>query len=112
VTSALVPDGVEWSALGRELRSRGLVLAGGQGRLVGRLFRVGHLGQVSVDDIVSAMDILEAGAVSLGIAVKPGGARAAADAGAAALAPAEATASTQAQGQGAGPVAVAAAARA
>ena len=41
-----LPDGVEWSALNKELRARGLVLAGGQGWLPGKIFRVGHLGDV------------------------------------------------------------------
>ncbi len=66
VTAALVPDGVEWAVMSRELRARGLVLAGGQGRLSGRLFRVGHLGAVTVDDILAAVAILEEVMVGLG----------------------------------------------
>ena len=46
VTSAHLPEGVEWSALSKELRGRGLVLAGGQGQLTGKIFRIGHLGDV------------------------------------------------------------------
>ena len=72
VTSAVVPEGVEWSALSKELRGRGLVLAGGQGTLTGKIFRVGHLGDVHVDDIVRALETLEAGAVALGIPVRQG----------------------------------------
>jgi aspartate aminotransferase-like enzyme len=72
VTSALVPEGIEWSALSKELRSRGLVLAGGQGSLMGKLFRVGHLGSVSVDDILRALETLEAGALALGAPITPG----------------------------------------
>ena len=85
VTSAVVPDGVEWSAVNRELQARGLVLAGGQGKLKGRIFRVGHLGLVSVDDIASAMAVLEEGATAAGVSVFPGGADAARAAGAASL---------------------------
>ena len=50
----VVPEGVEWSALSRALRARDTVLAGGQGKLTGRVFRIGHLGAVNVDDIVRA----------------------------------------------------------
>jgi aspartate aminotransferase-like enzyme len=78
VTSAHLPDGVEWSALNRELRSRGLVLAGGQGKLKGRILRIGHLGDVSVDDIVAAIEVLEEGAAAAGLAVPRGIAGAAA----------------------------------
>jgi aspartate aminotransferase-like enzyme len=83
VTSALVPEGVEWSAMSRELRARGLVLAGGQGSLTGKLFRVGHLGSVSVDDILASLEILEEGAVAIGIPVSRGVATGAAAAAAA-----------------------------
>jgi aspartate aminotransferase-like enzyme len=87
VTSAHLPPGVEWSALNRELRARGLVLAGGQGKLKGRIFRVGHLGHVNVDDIVNALEVLEEGATTVGLAVPLGVATAAArDAAAAAVA--------------------------
>ncbi len=78
VTSALVPEGIEWSAMSKELRSRGLVLAGGQGSLTGKLFRVGHLGAVSVDEIVAAMAILEGVLRDLGRPVEAGAGPAAA----------------------------------
>jgi aspartate aminotransferase-like enzyme len=72
VTSAWLPEDVEWSALSKELRSRGLVLAGGQGSLTGRIFRVGHLGSVSVQDVASAIEMLEAALVSLDVPVRTG----------------------------------------
>jgi len=86
VTSAYVPDGVDWSVVSKELRGRGLVLAGGQGTLTGKVFRLGHLGAVSVDDIVRAIETLEAGAAAQGVPVVRGtGAAAAADAAATVL---------------------------
>jgi aspartate aminotransferase-like enzyme len=88
VTAAWLPEGVEWSALNKELRGRGLVLAGGQGRLTGKIFRIGHLGLVNVDDIVRALATLEAGCRSLGIPVADGGPAAASAAGAAVSSPA------------------------
>ena len=45
VTSAWVPQGVEWATLSKELQSRGLVLAGGQSTLSGKIFRIGHMGR-------------------------------------------------------------------
>ena len=54
------------------MRSRGLVLAGGQGSLTGKLFRVGHLGAVSVDDILRSLEILEEAAVAIGVPVTRG----------------------------------------
>ena len=78
VTSALVPDGVDWSALNNEFRLRGLQLAGGQGKMKGHLFRIGHLGDVTVDDIVTAIEIIEQGALATGLVVPPGAGPAAA----------------------------------
>ena len=69
VTAAVVPEGVDWPAFSKELRSRGLVIAGAQGRLAGKVFRVGHLGDVHVDDIVRALETIEAGSLALGIPV-------------------------------------------
>jgi aspartate aminotransferase-like enzyme len=72
VTSVFMPEGIDWSALNKELRARGLVLAGGQGALSGKIFRIGHLGDVSVGDIVRAIEVLEQGAVAVGVDVKTG----------------------------------------
>ncbi len=82
VTAARLPAGVEWSALNRELRGRGLVLAGGQGKLTGQIFRVGHLGAVTVDEILAALEILEQAGEALRLPTRRGGAAAAASAAA------------------------------
>jgi aspartate aminotransferase-like enzyme len=44
----------------------------------GKLFRIGHLGDVSVDDIVAAVEIIEAGALAVGLSVEAGAGPAAA----------------------------------
>ncbi|HZP58068.1 MAG TPA: alanine--glyoxylate aminotransferase family protein [Dehalococcoidia bacterium] len=59
VTAVRVPDGVEWSALGKMMRTEyNTVLAGGQGALTGKIFRIGHLGLVSEADIQACLDAL------------------------------------------------------
>jgi len=78
VTAASVPDGFDWKAFNAELKRRGLVLAGGQGKLSGRIFRVGHLGSVTVEEILGAMSTLEIASLTFGRAVEPGAAVAAA----------------------------------
>lgn len=74
VTAADVPDGIEWPAFNRALRERGLVLAGGQAQLAGRIFRVGHLGAVTVDEIIAALGIIEVVAIESGLPVERGAA--------------------------------------
>ncbi len=78
VTAAWIPEGVDWKAFNGALKARGLVIAGGQGKLKGRIFRVGHLGSVTTDDVLAAIGVMEAVAVEQGMAVRPGEAVAAA----------------------------------
>jgi aspartate aminotransferase-like enzyme len=78
VTATWIPDGLDWKAFNSGLKRRDLVVAGGQGKLKGRIFRLGHLGSVTTDDILSAIGVLEAVAVEQGMDVQPGAAVAAA----------------------------------
>jgi aspartate aminotransferase-like enzyme len=74
VTAAWVPDDLDWKAFNGALKRRGLVLAGGQGKLKGRIFRLGHLGSVTTDDVLAALGTLEVALVELGRDVAPGAA--------------------------------------
>ena len=72
VTAALVPDGLDWKAFNTELKRHGLVLAGGQGKLTGKIFRLGHLGSVTLDEILGAISTLEIVSIAQGRPVEPG----------------------------------------
>jgi aspartate aminotransferase-like enzyme len=78
VTAAWIPEGLDWKAFNGDVKRRGVVLAGGQGRLTGKVFRVGHLGSVTVDEILGAIATLEAVSLEHGRPVEPGSAVAAA----------------------------------
>jgi aspartate aminotransferase-like enzyme len=78
VTAAWIPEGLDWKAFNGGLKRRGLVLAGGQGKLKGRIFRLGHLGSVTADDVLAAVSVIEAVAIECGRDVAPGAAVAAA----------------------------------
>lgn len=82
VTAASVPDDLDWKAFNAEVKRRGVVLAGGQGKLTGRIFRMGHLGSVTLEEILGALSTLEIVAHASGRAVSPGAAVAAAQAAA------------------------------
>ena len=71
VTAAYVPDGIEWAALNKAMKARGLVVAGGQDDLAGKILRIGHLGEVHVDDVVAAIGIIGEAAAELGMATDP-----------------------------------------
>ena len=82
VTCVRIPTGAEWRALNAAARQRGLVLAGGQDRLAGQVFRMGHLGSVTVEEILGAIGVLEAVGLEQGRDVRPGAAVGAAQAAA------------------------------
>jgi aspartate aminotransferase-like enzyme len=78
VTAVHLPDGLSWKDLNAEMKRRGVVLAGGQGALTGVIFRVGHLGSVTVPDVLGAIGTLEEASIALGRPVVPGSGLAAA----------------------------------
>lgn len=78
VTAAMVPDDFDWKAFNGEVKRRGVVLAGGQGKLTGKIFRLGHLGSVTLEEILGAMSTLEIASIDAGRPVEPGSAVAAA----------------------------------
>ena len=78
VTAANVPDDLDWKAFNGEVKRRGVVLAGGQGKLTGKIFRLGHLGSVTIEEILGAMSTLEMASIQAGRSITPGAAVAAA----------------------------------
>ncbi len=61
VTAVNGTDGLDTNKLRRMLREQNkIVLAGGQGRLEGKIFRIGHMGWVSekdIDEVISALKV-------------------------------------------------------
>ncbi len=59
VTAINAPEGKDLKALLKALRTEdGVVLAGGQDHLEGKIFRIGHLGAVQQPDIAAAIDAI------------------------------------------------------
>ncbi len=60
VTTAYLPEGVNGKALLSTLEEKhGVVLAGGQGDLSGRIFRIGHMGMVDEKDLDGVLRALQ-----------------------------------------------------
>ena len=80
VTAINGPEGVSADDLRKLLLNKyGVVLAGGQGKLKGKIFRIGHLGYVNETDILAVLGALGAGLKELGLSVDPGAGVAAAE---------------------------------
>ncbi len=60
VTSVAAPDGLDTKKLLKLLREEhDVVLAGGQQKLDGQIFRIGHMGWVTEDDIKTVISALQ-----------------------------------------------------
>jgi len=79
VTSALPPPGLDVNALRKLLNEKhGVVIAGGQGKMAGKMVRVGHLGAIAEGDVVQVLWAIEQALEELDIAPADGRAVAAA----------------------------------
>src|SRR5215469_8853837 len=79
VTSAIPMPGLDVSAFRKLLRTKyGVVIAGGQGKMTGKMLRVGHLGAVTDGDVVQVLWAMERALEDLDIAPSDGRALAAA----------------------------------
>ncbi len=82
VTAARVPDGLDWPSFRAAMEAGGVVLADGLGPLAGKVFRIGHLGSVTLGEILDAISVIEEVAIQFGLPVQAGAGVAAAQAAA------------------------------
>jgi len=60
VTTVCAPEGIDTGKLTKLTRDAyGITLAGGQGHLKGKIFRIGHMGYVSPEDMLVAVSAVE-----------------------------------------------------
>jgi serine---pyruvate transaminase len=73
LTAAFFPEGVDGRAFFKRLEERfGVKLAGGQGRLKGKILRIAHFGVIDELEILSALAAMELVLVEMGQSVKLG----------------------------------------
>lgn len=73
VTSAVPPAGLDVAALRKLLDTKyGVVIAGGQGKMTGKMVRVGHLGAVAEGDVVQVIWAIEQALEELDVAPAEG----------------------------------------
>ncbi len=72
-TSICVPEGLDGKAVVKRMRDvYGMTIADGQGKASGKMFRIGHMGDVDGFDMLSAVAGLEMALADLGYPVKFG----------------------------------------
>jgi aspartate aminotransferase-like enzyme len=73
VTAIRPPQGIEVKAIRGRLKCEyGVDVAGGQGKLLGQVFRIGHLGYITPPDLAVTFAALERALADLGHPVDPG----------------------------------------
>lgn len=72
VTATYYPRGTEDLAFRQEVERNGVIIARGFGPLEGKIFRVGHMGQVSMSDLLATIGALERSFKTLGFDVEMG----------------------------------------
>jgi serine---pyruvate transaminase len=73
VTAVRVPDGIDSSDVVKGLRDRfGMTIANGQGDLLGKIFRLGHIGWFDVFDITTMLAAVEIVLADLGADIERG----------------------------------------
>jgi aspartate aminotransferase-like enzyme len=73
VTSAVPPSGLDVAALRKLLNDKyGVVIGGGQGKMTGKMIRVGHLGAIAAGDVVQVLWAIEQALEDLDIAPADG----------------------------------------
>jgi len=79
VTAVYYPEGVNDAAFRSEMKNRGIIVASMLGPLKGKGFRVGHMGNVSQNDVLSTIAAVETSLKSLGYNLELGAGLAAAE---------------------------------
>ena len=73
LTGALTPVGIDAVALRLALRDRhGITIAGGHGELASRLFRIGHIGHVGIEELAACLSAVEEELAAAGADVEQG----------------------------------------
>jgi aspartate aminotransferase-like enzyme len=73
VTAIKAPQGIDGTAIVKTLREKhGVTIAGGQGSMKGKIFRLATMGYADTSDVVVALSALELTLSELGYPSKPG----------------------------------------
>ncbi|UZE91921.1 MAG: alanine--glyoxylate aminotransferase family protein [Methanosarcinales archaeon] len=72
VTAVKMPDGITDKQLRGGMKKRGVLIAGGQAHLKDKIFRIGHMGNVSTKEILTTLEALESTLSELGVNAEGG----------------------------------------
>lgn len=71
VTGVYPPENISADELRRKVKDRGVTLAGGQGPLKGKIFRIGHIGYIADTDIIVTLSVIGETLKEMGYNIDP-----------------------------------------
>ncbi len=72
LSNVIYPDGIDDAAFRNTLSSEGVQVAGGLGPYAGKMFRLGHMGNIDIHDLVAVMAAIERTLAKCGYPVQLG----------------------------------------
>ena len=72
LSNLVYPAGVDDAKFRSTIFAEGMTVAGGLGPYAGKMFRIGHMGNIDINDEVTALGIVERALIKCGVSVTPG----------------------------------------
>jgi aspartate aminotransferase-like enzyme len=69
---AIYPEGVDDAKFRSTMLDQGVVVANALGAYNGKAFRLGHMGNIDINDEVACLGVIERALIRCGVAVEPG----------------------------------------
>lgn len=72
LSNLVYPEGLVDGTFRSTLYDEGITVAGGLGPYAGKMFRLGHMGNIDINDEVACLGVIERALIRCGVAVEPG----------------------------------------
>ena len=72
LSNLVYPAGLDDAKFRNTLYEEGITVAGGLGPYAGKMFRLGHMGNIDINDEVAVLGVIERALIHCGIAIEPG----------------------------------------
>ena len=72
LSNLVYPAGLDDAKFRNTLYEEGITVAGGLGPYAGKMFRLGHMGNIDINDEVAVLGVIERALILCGIAIEPG----------------------------------------
>ncbi|MBQ2867310.1 MAG: alanine--glyoxylate aminotransferase family protein, partial [Firmicutes bacterium] len=72
LSNLVYPEGLADAEFRSTLYQEGITVAGGLGPYAGKMFRLGHMGNIDINDEVACLGVIERALIRCGVAVEPG----------------------------------------